>query len=161
MSIHPQVKKNDNREQEISKLAYGLNACAIDLDIPVIALAQLNRESESSDKVSKRGKLSQLRESDSILAAASIGIIIDRPYKRGDLTNELGQSTENEAFIDIQKHRNGEERLCKIRFNPELMMFEDEINQNKFIGHQDFEPTKITREYSDIPKIKPFNDEPF
>lgn len=117
------TNKNDNRQNEVQKLSRGLKILSKDLDIPIIALAQVNRESESSDKVSKRPKLGQLRESGALEQDADMGVCIDRPYKRGELFNDNNSSTEFTGILDIQKHRNGEEKVIEIVFNPETMRF--------------------------------------
>jgi replicative DNA helicase len=119
-------KKNETREREVAKLSAGLKAISKDLNIVVIALAQLNRESETPDKVSRPGKLSQLRESDAILADADMGIIVDRPFKRGETTDDKGESTENKASIIIEKFRNGETKTINLHFNPASMHFQDQ-----------------------------------
>lgn len=123
--VNTDGSRNETREREVAKLSAGLKAISKDLDIVVIALAQLNRESETPDKVSRMGKLSQLRESDAILADADMGIIVDRPYKRGELTDEHGASTENIGRINIEKHRNGETKLIELHFDTGSMHFMD------------------------------------
>jgi len=115
-----------SREREVAKLSQGLKAMSKDLNIPVIILAQLNRDSEKSDGPSRPGKLSQLRESDAILADADMGIIVDRPFKRGEVTDSNGQSTENRASIIIEKYRNGATEIINLDFDQELMMFMNE-----------------------------------
>lgn len=119
------TNRNYNRQNEVQKLSRTLKTLSNELDIPIIALAQLNRESETSDKVSKPGKLSQLRESGAIEQDVDMGIIIDRPHKRGETSDETGASTEGVAYIDVQKHRNGEERNIKVYFHPKTMRFSD------------------------------------
>ena len=70
-------------------------------------------------------RLSQLRESGAIEQDVDMGIIIDRPHKRGETSDETGASTEGVAYIDVQKHRNGEERNIKVYFHPKTMRFSD------------------------------------
>lgn len=118
-------EKNKQRYELVGQLSRGLKVLSKKLDIPIVPLAQLNRESESSDKVSKMGKVSQLRESGSIEQDMDMGIVIDRPYKRGLTAKEDGTSTINQAFISVQKHRNGEEKDIEIEFIPETMRFKD------------------------------------
>ncbi len=130
-----------SREREVAKLSQGLKAMSKDLNIPVIILAQLNRDSEKSDGPSRPGKLSQLRESDAILADADMGIIVDRPFKRGEVTDANGQSTENRASIIIEKYRNGATETINLDFDQELMMFMnagDYGQNNNFSQHTDF-----------------------
>ena len=119
-------KKGEQRYVAVGKLSRGLKILSKELDIPIIALAQLNRDSEGADKQSKPGRISQLRESGSIEQDMDMGIVIDRPYKRGvESDPTTNESTINDAYIDVQKHRNGEEKLIKINFNPSTMRFYD------------------------------------
>lgn len=145
------------REREVAKLSQGLKAMSKDLNIPVIALAQLNRDSEKADGPSRPGKLSQLRESDAILADADMGIIVDRPFKRGELTTEDGRSTENMGSIIIEKFRNGATDIINLDFNDELMMFMDSgaLHQsNQFSQIND--EFKVHNDFSTAPILKPF-----
>lgn len=129
--------KAKSREREVAKLSQGLKAMSKDLKIPVIILAQLNRDSEKSDGPSRPGKLSQLRESDSILADADMGIIVDRPFKRGEITDSNGATTENKASIIIEKYRNGATEIINLDFDQELMMFmnQGEMSEQKIEIH--------------------------
>lgn len=147
-------KKNETREREVAKLSKGLKHLSTELGVPIIALAQLNRESESADKVSKVGKLSQLRESGSIEQDIDLGIIVDRPFKRGMQFDENGSPTDNQAFIHIEKFRNGETKIIEMEFVPTLMLFKEK-------GIHFDSPHKIHRDISAIPNIKPFNENPF
>lgn len=142
-------EKNKQRYELVGQLSRELKILSKKLNIPIVALAQLNRESEGADKVSKMGKISQLRESGSIEQDMDMGIVIDRPFKRGLITKEDGSSTENQAFISIQKHRNGEEKDIEIEFNPKTMRFID-INTNLLPIEDAF---KITRPHGYIPNV--------
>lgn len=115
--------KGKPRYVAVGELSKGLKSLSKDLDIPIVALAQVNRESEGSDKQSKPAKLSQLRESGSIEQDVDMGVIIDRPFARGVTKDENEATTENIAFLDVQKHRNGETILIKIGWNPKTMKF--------------------------------------
>jgi replicative DNA helicase len=100
--------EGQNREQEVSYISRGLKAIAKDLDIPVIALSQINRESES--RKDKRPQLSDLRESGAIEQDADMVLLVYRPayYKIKTLVSD-GQdiSTEGLMIVDIAKNRNG------------------------------------------------------
>lgn len=130
--------KNDNRQNEVQKLSRSLKLLSNDLDIPIIALAQVNRESETPDKVNKVPKLSQLRESGAIEQDVDMGMIIDRPFKRGQTTNENNESTEFDADLIIEKHRNGETRTIPLEFHPTTMRFTDKQNKHQWTNIDSF-----------------------
>jgi replicative DNA helicase len=116
--------KNGNREQEISAISRSLKALAKELDVPVIALAQLSRASE------KRGAaaipmLSDLRESGSIEQDADMVMFIYRPEYYRISEFEDGSSTHGVAELHIAKHRNGALDNVRLRFVHEFTKFQD------------------------------------
>lgn len=117
-----------NREQEVSMISRGLKAIAKELDLPIIALSQLNRSVEMRSGL-KRPQLSDLRESGAIEQDADIVIFIHRPEKMGLTEDEAGNSTRGLAQIIIAKHRNGAVTDVDLRFREEFARFE-EFNEN-------------------------------
>ena len=113
-----------NREQEVSMISRGLKAIAKELNVPIIALSQLNRsvEMRSGDK---RPQLSDLRESGAIEQDADIVMFIHRPEKMGMLEDADGNSTKGQAELIIAKHRNGAVTDVKLRFREEFARFEE------------------------------------
>jgi replicative DNA helicase len=99
-----------NREQEVAYISRTLKAVAKELNIPIIALSQLNRSVESQGG-SKRPQLSNLRESGAIEQDADIVAFIHRPEYYGLKQLEDGTSTENLAEIIVAKHRNNIAKL--------------------------------------------------
>jgi len=99
-----------NRYEQLRDVAYGCKALAKDLAVPVILLAQLNRDVES--RVDKRPHLSDLRDSGAIEEAADIvGLLYSEAY----YTPDFGMPYVLECRID--KHRNGERGECLWRFD--------------------------------------------
>ena len=104
--VSPVRDGKSNREQEIAQISRSLKALAKELNIPIIALAQLNRsvEQRSGDR---RPQLSDLRESGSIEQDADMVMFLSRPEMFGKNTFEDGTSTKDIAEVIIGKQRNG------------------------------------------------------
>lgn len=99
-------KSKGNREQEISEISRKLKELAKVLNIPIIALSQLNRSVEMRGGM-KRPQLSDLRESGSIEQDADLVAFIHRPEKYQIMEYEDGLPTKNTTEIILAKHRNG------------------------------------------------------
>ena len=91
------------------------------LDIPVIALAQLNKESEK--RTNKKPIQSDLRESGNIEQDADVIMLLHRDWRVGIKKDEKGESTENQADLIIPKWRNGSPIELKLRFEGKTMKF--------------------------------------
>jgi replicative DNA helicase len=105
-----------SREQEVSAISRAIKATATNLDIPVVALAQLSRESERRDKKQRRPRLSDLRDSGSIEQDSDVVILLNRPEMCG-IAEQDGASTENLLEADVAKQRNGPTGMVSIFFN--------------------------------------------
>lgn len=145
------IEKSGNREQEVSKISRDLKALAKELDIPIIAISQLNRAVESR-KESKMPQLSDLRESGSLEQDADMVMFLYRPEYYGINNDAMGESVEGETHISIAKHRNGSTGIEKLRFIKEyqkFVEFEDDwsggMNDSPFGGF----PGKNTRSDAD------------
>ena len=109
------------REQEVSAISRSLKAIAKELDIPIIALSQLNRAVETRGG-NKRPQLSDLRESGAIEQDADIVMFIHRPEFMG---TESPDTYPGYTELIIAKHRNGETKDVEMRFIKEEAKFVD------------------------------------
>lgn len=127
-----------NREQEVSMISRALKAIAKELNVPVIALSQLNRsvEMRSGDK---RPQLSDLRESGAIEQDADLVLFIHRPERFGLLEDDEGNSTKGLAQIIVAKHRNGPIGDVNLRFIDDMAKFVDmeELDLNQLSSDDD------------------------
>jgi len=114
-----------NREQEISNISRSLKSLAKELDIPIIALSQLNRSVETRGGL-KKPILSDLRESGAIEQDADMVLFIYRPeyYKIENM--EDNTPSQGKAEIIIAKHRNGALEDIRLRFIAQFAQFTDE-----------------------------------
>ena len=116
--------RNGNREQEISSISRSLKGIAKELNIPVIALSQVNRSLEQRSGVgSKRPMLSDLRESGAIEQDADIVTFIYRPEYYKIQEWEDGDNCLGQAEIIIAKHRNGGLGDVRLKFKAEYARF--------------------------------------
>ena len=108
-----------NRVQEVTEISRGLKILARELEIPVVALAQLSRNVTGRDD--PRPVLSDLRESGSIEQDADLVMFLHRPdyYKMNDDNYEETHITE----LLIAKHRHGAVGKVELYFHPELLRF--------------------------------------
>jgi replicative DNA helicase len=119
------VDMKGNREQEVSTISRSLKAIAKELNIPIIALSQLNRSVEVRTG-DKRPQLSDLRESGAIEQDADMVLFIHRPEYYGQTTDAEGNSLLGLAEIIIAKHRNGATGSAMLKFKKEFAKFMDQ-----------------------------------
>jgi replicative DNA helicase len=115
----------ENRQQQISEISRNIKAVARDLNIPVIALSQLNRASEGRD--GHKPRMSDLRESGSIEQDADVVMLLHREdyYKMSDADFQ----PDNIAEIIIAKQRNGPTGTVKLTFMKKTTRFENLSSQ--------------------------------
>ena len=113
-----------SREQEVSMISRSLKSIAKELNVPILALSQLNRSVEMRGG-SKRPLLSDLRESGAIEQDADMVVFIHRQEKFGLPTFEDGSSTKGIAEIILAKNRNGPVDDVRLKFREEKAQFVD------------------------------------
>ena len=113
-----------SREQEVSNISRSLKGIAKELNVPIIALSQLNRSVEMRSG-NKRPQLSDLRESGAIEQDADLVLFIHRPEKYGIDQDEEGNSLKGIAEIILAKHRNGAIGDVTLKFRDEFAKFTD------------------------------------
>lgn len=126
--------KPGSRQEEVSMISRSLKGLAKELDIPVIALSQLNRSVEQRTSSvgngidSKRPQLSDLRESGAIEQDADMVCFIHRPEYYHILDDGKGNSLVGMAQFIIAKHRSGRIDDVLLKFRAELIRFEEPDN---------------------------------
>lgn len=145
--LEGEEKYNKNREQEVAKMSRGLKTLAMGLRIPVIALSQLNRESDK--RGDKKPTMGDLRESGAIEQDADVIMLLHRDFRVGITRDKSGASTEFEADLLVPKWRNGSPVELKLRFEPHIMKFSQAPDQP-------FTPTSKA-----IPSTNKQDDPPF
>lgn len=112
--------RTDNRVQEISEISRGLKQIAKELNVPVLALSQLNRGVEMRQPPIP--KLADLRESGSIEQDADIVMFI---YREAVYKRDLEFDRRNIAEIHVAKHRNGPTGVCQLYFDEQRVCFKN------------------------------------
>jgi len=112
-------RRFENRTQEVTEISRGLKNLAKELDIPVIAVSQLNREVEKRSE-NRRPQLSDLRESGAIAQDSDLVLFISR-----DGTDDDIGSGDCVAEVSIGRQRNGMTGTFKLNFQRRITRFFD------------------------------------
>ncbi len=125
------IYSHGNRQQEVSKISRSLKQLARELDVPIIALSQLNRRVE--ERESKRPMMSDLRESGSIEQDADIIAFL---YREDYYNKETKEDEETSKFnhkhlteLNIAKHRNGSIGTIQFTFDSSIGKFNEFYNE--------------------------------
>jgi replicative DNA helicase len=108
----------ESRQQEVADISRSLKLLAKELEIPVLAVSQLNRNPET--RADKRPQLSDLRESGSLEQDADIVMFIHRD-------DSDDPSTKGKADLIVAKHRNGPTATIPLTFLPQLTLFRNAV----------------------------------
>lgn len=122
--LHSTSKRSENRQQEIAEISGGIKALAKELKVPVIVLAQLNRDLEKRGP-GERPRLSDLRESGSIEQDADLVCLLYRESKKE--AEEEGSEFEQDAIsvkLFVAKQRNGPVGEVDLTFLKSITRFE-------------------------------------
>ena len=111
-------KRVESRQVEVSEFSRQIKLLAKELEIPVVALSQLNRGPEQ--RTDKKPMLSDLRESGSLEQDADLVILLNRPDLHDKESDRAG-----EADFDVAKHRNGPTKIVTVAFQGHYSRFAD------------------------------------
>ena len=116
---------NESRQVEVSAISGGLKKLAKDLKLPVLVLAQLNRELEKGQGANANAmpKLSHLRESGAIEQDADVVVFLHRKRDESKESNVDANRIGVDAKLIVEKNRNGKTGIVDLRFFPSLMEF--------------------------------------
>jgi replicative DNA helicase len=123
--------KNDNRVSEMSEISRSLKALAKEIDVPVVALSQLNRAPET--RTGKRPVLADLKDSGAIEQDADVVTFVFRAEQY-----EKDHENRGLAIIDIAKHRNGPTGSVKLNFSERYTKFQDLALDDPALKNPDF-----------------------
>jgi replicative DNA helicase len=120
-----------SRQEEVSTISRSLKGLAKELDIPILALSQLNRGVESREGLEgKRPQLSDLRESGAIEQDADMVLFVHRPEYYHIYQDDNGRDLHGMAQIIIAKHRKGATGDVLLTFRGEYTRFENPEDKN-------------------------------
>ena len=117
--MHLPETRKENREREVSEISRLLKSFAKELEIPILALSQLNRALELRKE--RRPILSDLRESGAIEQDADLIMMLYRP----DYYKDEGSGYDSLAEVIVNKQRNGPTGTIELKWHPEFGSFEN------------------------------------
>ena len=157
-----------SRQEEVSTISRSLKGLAKELNIPIIALSQLNRGVENREGIDgKRPQLSDLRESGAIEQDADMVCFIHRPEYYKIFQDEKGNDLHGMAEIIIAKHRNGSVGDVLLRFKSEYARFQNPdddmivpMEGEVLRGSGMNDPGMVPPPPADVPQDNPFGAPP-
>ncbi len=119
--MRAETRRNDNRQEEVSMISSGIKALAKELSVPIVVLAQLNREVEKT--ASGIPRLSHLRESGAIEQDADMVAFLHRDRdKQKEISSDI-QEKGLDAQLIVEKNRNGATGIVDLLFFPKTTFF--------------------------------------
>lgn len=133
---------SDPRQEQVAKIARRLKGLARELEVPVLCLAQVNRQAEDSKE--HRPRLSHLRESGAIEQDADVVMFVHREeyYRRGEEQAQFA----GQAEIIIAKQRNGPVGTVELVWHKDFTRFEDKAPE-RFSEFDDYNETQVDPEF--------------
>ena len=136
----------NTKQEKVAIISSALKSLAKELNVPVVALSQLNRGIENREGLEgKRPQLSDLRESGAIEQDADVVIFVHRPEYYHIYQDDNGNDLHNVAQIIIAKHRKGATGDVNLKFESKFLRFED--------PEPPFSPTPLPQ-ITDNPRVK-------
>ena len=115
--------KFDSRQNEVAEISGGVKRLAKELNIPVLVLAQLNREVDKNASPDALPKLSHLRESGAIEQDADIVVFLHRDRDKSKDVKDEDAAKGVDAKLIVEKNRNGRTGLVHLKFYGNRMLF--------------------------------------
>jgi len=155
-----------SRQEEVSTISRSLKGLAKELNIPILALSQLNRGVESREGLEgKRPQLSDLRESGAIEQDADMVLFVHRPEYYHIYQDDNGRDLHGMAQIIIAKHRKGATGDVLLTFRGEYTRFENpeekDIDNRAPMGGGEILGSKINGDNPPLPPSDPNEPLPF
>jgi replicative DNA helicase len=116
-------KHIESRQQEVAEISSGIKQLAKDLNVPVLVLAQLNREIEKNAGAKAVPKLSHLRESGAIEQDADLVVFLHRDRDEAKDRVDDDHTKGLDSMLIVEKNRNGQTGRVELSFFPERMEF--------------------------------------
>lgn len=145
-----------NREGEISTISRGIKALAKELEIPIIALSQLSRQTENRAGGNKKPQLSDLRESGAIEQDADMVMFIYRPEYYGYEFDENNNDVRGSAEIIIAKNRHGAIQSIYLKWIAQFMKFTDLMEPTYEEKLSTTKPLEVNNDFLTTKKDLPF-----
>ena len=111
-------RAHENRAAEVAEISQGLKALARELNVPLVAVAQLSRRVEQEQR---RPRLSDLRESGAIEQDADVVLLL---HRSPEVSGEPDETAGSEADIIVAKQRNGPTGVVPLVFQKRYLRFE-------------------------------------